>query len=132
HHLEFALIRAPFDPRYWLRIGINYHGQRVQHIRLDDNGVMVGWNAAGNSMGKGAMAKMRLAGYTIFPRTPGEQIMSDTKIGGGELYADHFVRVEFKARGWLGKTRNLAGRELEKDIELLQTGIADLLVLCLS
>jgi len=27
HHLEFELINVPVNPRYYLRIGINYHGQ---------------------------------------------------------------------------------------------------------
>jgi hypothetical protein len=133
HYLEFALLSAPVTPRYRLRIGINYHGDKVQHITVDtDTGRLVGWNETGDALGTGKKAKMLLAGYTIFERDADEQLMSDTKIGGGDIDDKTYIRVEFKARGWLGKTKNLAGKELEKDIDLLKNDRADLLVICLS
>lgn len=133
HNVEFAVLEYPIDPRYYLRIGINYHGQQVQHIQIDARtNELVGWHRAGDALATGENAKMRLAGWTIFPRDASEQLMSDTKIGGGRISKDLYVRVEFKVRGWLGKTKNLAGKELEKDIDLVQQDKADLLVVCLS
>ncbi|GJQ28615.1 MAG: hypothetical protein HBSAPP03_04990 [Phycisphaerae bacterium] len=132
HHLEFEILRATTDPKYFIRIGINYHGDKVQQLRLDADGRLQGWNRAGDALGTGRRAKMLLAGHTIFDRDPDEQRMSDTKIGGGDLAAGQYVRMEFKARGWLGKTKNLDGAQLEKDIDLLKDDRADLLVICLS
>jgi len=136
NHIEFQLIQAPSvppNPRYYLRIGINYHGQMVQHIGLEnDTSRLTGWNESGDALSIGNNAKMLLAGYTIFPRDPNEPNMNDTKIGGGEIPANSYIRVEFKVRGWLGKTKNLDGKQLEKDIDLLRSDQADLLVLCLS
>jgi hypothetical protein len=77
-------------------------------------------------------AKVLLAGQTIFPRDDDEQLMSDSKVGGGPIPDGKYVRVEFKVRGWLGKTNNLGGEQLEKDLYLLQDDRADLLVIGLS
>lgn len=132
HSIEFALINAPITPRYFLRIGINYHGNKVQHIRIDENGILIGWNPEGDALGIGNKAKMLLASKTIYERDKDEQSMSDTKIGGGDIPIGSYVRAEFKSRGWLGKTKNLDGKQLEKDIELLKKDKADLLVICLS
>jgi hypothetical protein len=126
-------MNAPAMPRYLLRIGINYHGNKVQHLQIDaDTGRLIGWNADGNALGTGADAKMLLSGFTIFERDDEEQVMSDTKIGGGEIPAGTYIRTEFKARGWLGKTKNLDGKQLMKDLNLLRDDRADLLVICLS
>lgn len=130
--LEFALLMHSGNPRYYIRIGINYHGEKVQQVALDDNGKLIGWNPAGDALGTGAKAKMRLAGYTIFDRDPNEPMMNDSKIGGGSIPAGRYVRVEFKVRGWLGKTKNLDGKQLEKDLDLLKSDNADLLVMSLS
>jgi len=133
NHLEFALILAPVTPRYFLRIGINYHGKKVQHISVDPTtGILVGWNAEGDALGTGSRAKVLLAGHTIFDRDPDEPIMNDMKTGGGSIRPGTYLRVEMKVRGWLGKTKNLDGKQLEKDIDLLKHDQADLLVLCLS
>ncbi|WP_296604650.1 hypothetical protein [Nocardioides sp.] len=132
HHVEFVLLREQRNPHYTLRIGINYHGAKVQHVTLDRRGRLIGWNRNGDALGTGARAKLRLAGQTIFPRDPDEQLMSDSKVGGGDVPPGRFVRIEFKVRGWLGKTRNLDGIQLEKDIDLLKNDRADLLVICLS
>ncbi|MCS6577354.1 hypothetical protein [Curtobacterium poinsettiae] len=130
--MEFVLLREQRTPRYILRIGINYHGAQVQHVTLDQNGHLVGWNRTGDALGTSLRAKLRLAGHTIFPRDPDEQLKSDSKVGGGDVPTGRFVRIEFKVRGWLGKTRNLNGTQLEKDIDLLKDDRADLLVICLS
>jgi hypothetical protein len=132
HHVEFELLAEKIEPRYSLRIGINYHGAQVQHVTYDANGVLVGWNPSGNALGTGARAKVLLAGATIFPRDLNEQMMSDCKIGGGNVPAGQYVRTEFKVRGWLGKTKNLDGAQLLKDFRLLRNDQADLLVIALS
>lgn len=133
HHLEFAILAAPVTPRYHIRIGINYHGQKVQHLQLDETtGVLIGWNPTGDALATGSRARMLLAGHTIFPRDPSEPMMSDTKIGGGRIPSGRYVRLEFKARGWLGKTKNLDGKQFEKDLDLLKNDRADLIVACLS
>lgn len=133
HHVEFALLREPVDPRYYLRIGINYHGAKVQHIQYDAaTGQLVGWNPAGDALGTGRKAKVLLAGVTIFDRDVDEPMMNDTKVGGGEIPAGRYVRIEFKVRGFLGKTKNLDGGQLEKDLDLVKTDRADLMVVCLS
>lgn len=132
-HLELALLRVATIPRYFLRIGINYHGAKVQHIQLDqDSGVLVGWNPKGDALGTGRRAKVLLAGATIFDRDPDEPMMNDSKIGGGCVPAGRYVRIEFKVRGYLGQTKNLDGKQLEKDIDLLKEDRADLMVVCLS
>jgi hypothetical protein len=132
HTLEFALLMHDHNPRYFVRIGINYHGNKVQQIELDANGKLVGWNATGDALATGARSKMLLAGHTIFNRDPNEPTMNDTKIGGGNVPPGQYVRVEFKVRGWLGKTKNLDGKQFEKDIDLLKNDSADLMVGCLS
>jgi hypothetical protein len=133
NHIEFAIVDEPVVPRYYLRIGINYHGQKVQHIQVDDvTGKLMGWNENGDALGTGANAKLLLANHTIFPRFDNEHLMSDTKIGGGSIPNNTHIRIEFKVRGWLGKTKNLDGSQLEKDIDLLKQDQADLLVICLS
>ncbi len=135
NYIELELIKynvAPPHSRYFLRTGINYHGNKVQHIAIDNNGKLIGWNEMGDALATGKNAKVLLAGVTIFDREPNEPNMSDTKIGGGEMLPDTYIRVEFKARGWLGKTKNLGGDQLEKDIDLLKMDKADLLIICLS
>jgi len=149
HHVEFAVLEAhaaqltnrvtlspvgSSSPRpYYLRIGINYHADKVQHIQLDAvSGHLIGWNPVGNALGSGSKAKMLLSGVTIFERDSNEQLMTDTKIGGGDMQPGQYIRVEFKVRGWLGKTKNLDGKQLEKDLDLLKQDKADLLVICLS
>jgi len=132
HYIEFELLMKDVDPSYVLRIGINYHGQKVQHLRTDGDDVLVGWNPTGDALGTGEDAKVLLAGHTIFDRADHEPMMSDTKVGGAGIPQDRFVRIEFKTRGWLGKTKNLDGAQLEKDLDLLKDGDADLLVICLS
>src|SRR4051812_17668489 len=99
HCVENALLLKAVTPRYVMRIGINYHGSKVQHITLDGNGVVVGWNPAGDVFGSRANARMRMAGWSIFPRTVGEQLMTDTRIMGGPVAPGEFVRAEFKVRG---------------------------------
>ncbi len=132
-HMEFAVIDADVTPRYYLRIGINYHGQKVQHLQTEPGtGVLIGWNPGGDALGTGNKAKMLLAGYTIFNRDPDEPMMNDSKIGGGDIPGGTYIRIEFKARGWLGQTKNLDGKQLEKDLDLLKQDKADLLVICLS
>ncbi|HLC01536.1 MAG TPA: hypothetical protein VJK02_00735 [Anaerolineales bacterium] len=136
NYLEFTLISVE-EPeaasRYFLRIGINYHGAKVQHIEVDKaTGRLKGWNPTGDALAIGRSAKMLLAGHTILPRDPGEPHMNDSKIGGGTILSGSYVRTEFKARGWLGKTKNLDGKQLEKDIDLLKNDRADLLIICLS
>ena len=130
--VEFEILKANVSPRYYVRTGINYHGQTVQQLKLDDNGVLVGWNPTGDALGIGSQAKMLLAGYTIVHRDADEPMMNDTKIGGGSIPTDTYLRIEFKARGWLGKTKNLAGKQLEKDLDLLKDDNADLLIIALS
>jgi hypothetical protein len=133
HALEFDIIRENITPPYFLRIGINYHGQKVQHIRYDPaRGMLQGWNPDGDALGTGGNAKMLLANHTIFERRDNEQLMSDSKFGGGDIPDGDFVRVEFKVRGWLGKTKNLDGTQIIKDIDLLASDRADMLVWCLS
>jgi len=132
NHVEFELLAEQIEPRYSLRIGINYHGAKVQHITYDTNGVLIGWNPSGEALGIRGRAKVLLAGVTISDRDPNEQIMSDCKICGGNVPAGRYVRTEFKVRGWLGKTKNLAGNELLKDFRLLRNDRADLLVIALS
>jgi hypothetical protein len=132
HHIEFELLAEQINPRYLIRIGINYHGSMVQHITYGPNGVLIGWNPQGDALGTGAKAKVLLAGRTIFPRIPNEQVMSDCKIGGGSVPSGRYVRAEFKVRGWLGKTKNLDGAQLLKDFRLLRDDQADLLVIALS
>lgn len=132
NHVEMQIIDAPVVPRYFVRIGINYHGQKVQQLQLNSVGKLVGWNSSGDALGTGRNAKMLLSGFTIFDRDPTEPMMNDTKIGGGDIATDSYIRVEVKARGWLGKTKNLDGKQLEKDIDLIKQDKADLLVLCLS
>lgn len=132
NYLEFKILNTSISPSYLIRIGINYHGQTVQHLQLDSSRVLIGWNPGGDSLGTGSSAKVLLSGYTIFDREPNEPAMNDTKIGGGPISPGSYIRIEFKARGWLGKTKNLAGKELEKDLDLLKNDQADLLVLCLS
>lgn len=132
HHMEMAVIDEKRAPHYYLRIGINYHGAKVQQLKTDDRGVLIGWNPGGDALGTGRHAKVLLAGTTIFDRDIGEPMMSDTKIGGGDIPNDSYIRIEFKARGWLGQTKNLDGKQLEKDLDLLKGDNADLLVICLS
>lgn len=133
NHIEFELIKTPVQPRYFIRIGINYHGNMVQHIEVvNSSNVLKGWNPDGDALGTGSRAKMLLAEHTIYKRDPNEPIMSDTKIGGGQVSPGRYIRVEYKARGWLGQTKNLDGKQLEKDLDLLKNDNADLLVLCLS
>jgi len=129
YHVEFELLRS--GAGYHLRIGINYRGAKVQEVRIRD-GMLVGWNAAGQALGRGGNAKMLLAGHTIVERDANEQLMSDSKFSGGRLPDGKYVRTEFKTRGWLGQTRNLDGKQLEKDIDLLKNDGADLLVIVLS
>lgn len=129
--VEFELVQLPRNPPYLLRIGINYHGDWVQHVIAED-GVLHGWNPDGDALGVGANAKMLLANYTIFPRDPDEHMLSDCKVGGASVPPGRFVRLEFKVRGWLGKTKNLDGKQLQKDIDLLGNNKADLLVWALS
>lgn len=131
HRVETELLHWAIAPPYTIRIGINYHGQWVQHMTLD-NGVIVGWNPGGDVFSSRANAKMRMKGYSIFARRPNEQLMTDSRIGGGPVAMDEFVRTEFKVRGWLGKTRNLDGAQLLKDVNLLRDDLADLLVVTLS
>lgn len=119
YHVEFELLRS--GAGYHLRIGINYRGAKVQEVRIRD-GMLVGWNAAGQALGRGGNAKMLLAGHTIVERDANEQLMSDSKFSGGRLPDGKYVRTEFKTRGWLGQTRNLDGKQLEKDIDLLHAG----------
>ena len=130
--VELSVVKSLHEPRYGLRIGINYHGQMVQQIALDAEGHVIGWNPNGEWGATRARAKMRLGGYTIFPRNEDEHSMSDAKFYGGDIPDQEFVRCEFKVRGWLGKTRNLDGGQLLKDFELLAQDYADLLVICLS
>lgn len=133
HHIEFALLEEEVEPRYYLRIGINYHGAKVQHIQYDAaTGGLIGWNPGGDALGVGQNAQILLAGVTIFDRDADEPMMNDTKVGGGEIPRGRYVRIEFKVRGFLGKTKNLAGSQLEKDIDLIKTDRADLMVVCLS
>ncbi len=133
NHVEFALLREPVSPPYYLRIGINYHGQQVQHVQVSEKtSELIGWNPDGDPLGTGRRAKFLLGKHTIFPRRPDEHNMTDSKIGGGPVPAGLEIRIEFKVRGWLGKTRNLDGAQLEKDIDLLQDDRADLLVIALS
>lgn len=67
--MEFAVIDADVAPRYYLRIGINYHGQKVQQLQADpETGVLIGWNPIGDALGVGSRAKVLLAGHTIFDR----------------------------------------------------------------
>jgi hypothetical protein len=132
YDMEMAVIDQKCDPHYYLRIGINYRGATVQQLKTDDRGVLIGWNPGGDALGTGRNAKVLLAGTTIVPRDSGEQIMSDTKIGGGDIPKGSYIRIEFKARGWLGQTKNLAGKELEKDLDHLINDRADLLIICLS
>lgn len=133
HHMQFAVIQANVTPRYYLRIGINYHGQKVQHIAIDsESGQLIGWNPSGEALGRGKKAKLLLANHTIFEREPNEPMKNDSKIGGGDIPEGKYIRVEFKARGWLGQTKNLGGDQLEKDLDLLKNDQADLLVICLS
>lgn len=132
HSIEFKLIKYDVDPPYHLRIGINYHGAQVQHIKVDPtSGVLIGWNPDGDALKGGRRAKMLLGGVTIFPREADEPTMNDLKVGGGDV-GERYVRIEFKVRGWLGKTKNLDGGQFEKDINLLKNDRADLLVWCLS
>ena len=132
HYVEFALLGERIEPRYILRIGINYHGQQVQQIQLNRQGHLIGWNPSGDPLGIGRKAKVLLSGHTIVPRNFGEQMMSDTKFGGGRIPAGKHVRIELKVRGWLGQTKNLDGKQLEKDIDLLRDDKADLMVVALS
>ena len=132
HTLEFAILVEPIEPRYFVRIGINYHGQKVQQLQIDTSGKLIGWNPDGDALGTGRRAKVLLSGVTIFERDLDEPIMNDSKIGGGDIPTGHYVRLELKVRGWLGKTKNLDGKQLEKDLELLKNDQADLLVICLS
>lgn len=130
--IEFDLVNVQTIPRYLLRIGINYHGAKVQHLSADANNRLIGWNPAGDALATGDNAKMRLANHTIFPRNDNEHMLSDCKVGGGSIPTGQFVRIEFKVRGWLGKTKNLDGKQMHKDIDLLGSDRADLLVWCLS
>ena len=132
HVVEFRLLNEKLTEPYHLRIGINYHGHKVQHIQLDPNGHLVGWNPTGEALGTSSNAKILLANVTIFDRDEDEQLMSDCKVGGGSIPPGKYVRIEFKVRGWLGKTKNLDGSQLEKDLDLLHNDRADLLVICLS
>ena len=122
-----------------LRIGINYHGANVQHIQLNEDGNIVGWNPEGDVFARSAGKKMILKSNsednpgTIIDREVGEHSNSDTKIQNGRFLAtDEYVRIEHKVRGWLGKTRNLDGEQLMKDIALLLHNQADLLHWSLS
>lgn len=134
HHVEFSLLKLRISPRYLIRIGINYHGAKVQEIRCNNDGRLVGWNPQGDAMGIGQRAKLLLAGPngTIVDREDNEPMMSDSKFGGGVLPSGRYIRLEYKVRGWLGKTKNLDGKQLEKDLDLLKNDKADLLVVCLS
>jgi len=127
NHLEFAML----NDGYTLRAGINYHGGKVQELRLV-NGTLHGWNPQGNALGTASRAKMLLSGYTIVDRDSNEHDMSDSKFSGGTIPQGNYLRVEFKCRGWLGKTKNLDGKQLLKDIDLLKDAKADLLVILLS
>lgn len=132
HHVEFELLHSDVDESYVLRIGINYRGGNVQHIRTDDSGTLVGWNPDGSPIGTGDDAMVLLSGHTIFDRGDDEPDMNDSKISGGHIPDGKSVRIEFKVRGWLGKTKNLDGAQVEKDLELLKNDEADLLIMCLS
>ncbi len=133
NYVEFEIIEAEVEPKYYTRIGINYHGHKVQQLKIDPTtGFLIGWNPTGDALGIAKKAKMLLAGYTIFDRDAEEPMMNDAKIGGGEIPEGSYIRLEFKARGWLGKTKNLDGKQLEKDLDLLKEDKADLLVICLS
>ena len=59
-------------------------------------------------------------------------MMSDTKVGGGVMPKNKFVRIEYKVRGWLGKTKNLDGKQLEKDLNLLKNDTDLLVIACLK
>ena len=41
-----------------IRIGINYHGQYVQHVQLNDEGNIAGWNPEGDVFRRGSKNKM--------------------------------------------------------------------------
>ena len=130
---EFAMLTEDYSPRYFVRIGINYHGKSVQQLQVDSaTGILKGWNRNGDALGTSKKAKMLLANHTIFKRDNDEPMMNDSKIGGGSIQNGVYIRMEFKARGWLGKTKNLAGEQLEKDLDLLKADQADILVICLS
>lgn len=131
NHLEFSLLsQTPL--RFGLRIGINYRGATVQHVELDGQGRLIGWNPSGDALGQGARSKLVLAGQTIVNRSVGEHAMSDTRLIKGDLPQGFYTRLEIKCRGWLGKTRNLDGKQLEKDLNLLTQGHADGVVIVLS
>ena len=130
--VEMAVVSNTITPRYGLRIGINYHGDKVQHIILDDSGRLVGWNPNGDALKAGKANKLQMSGVTIFDRLPGEHNQSDAKFYGGNIPNNEFIRAEFKVRGWLGKTRNLDGAQFLKDLNLLGRDNCDLIVACLS
>jgi len=134
HHIEFFLLNLKVSPRYLVRIGINFHGGLVQELKCDNNGKLIGWNQMGDPLGTRANAKIILSGPngTIVRRENNEPMMSDSKFGGGSLPNNRYIRLEYKVRGWLGKTKNLDGKQLEKDLDLLKNDKADLLVVCLS
>ncbi len=122
-----------------IRIGINYHGQYVQHVQLNDEGNIAGWNPEGDVFRRGSKNKMIMKSTdpdnpgTIIDRDDGEHNNTDSKIQNGRFLREaEYVRVEHKVRGWLGKTRNLDGEQLMKDIALLQHNQADLLHWSLS
>src|SRR5437762_210004 len=50
NHMEFKVIDQDCDPHYYLRIGINYHGDKVQHLQTDKKGVLIGWNPKGDAL----------------------------------------------------------------------------------
>lgn len=134
HHIEFFLLNLKAWPRYFVRIGINFHGGLVQELKFNKKGVLIGWNPKGDPLGIRHNAKIILSGPngTIVSRESNEPMMSDSKFGGGCLPHNRYIRLEYKVRGWLGKTKNLDGKQLEKDLDLLKRDKADLLVVCLS
>jgi hypothetical protein len=57
--MEFAVIDADVTPRNYLRIGINYHANKVQHLQTDPTtGLLIGWNSSGDALGTGNSAKV--------------------------------------------------------------------------
>jgi hypothetical protein len=132
HHVEFELLHSDVDESYALRIGINYRGGNVQRIETDDSGTLIGWNPDGSPLGIEDDAMVLLSGHTIIDRGEDEPDMNDSKISGGNIPDGKSVRIEFKVRGWLGKTKNLDGAQVEKDLNLLKNDDADLLIMCLS
>ena len=57
HHVEFELMKININPKYFMRIGINYHGVKVQHM-MNNKGKLIGWDPDGDALGIGSKAKM--------------------------------------------------------------------------